>query len=228
MQLAWMVTGVLAALMMGYSYGRLSGRRSAVRVGRQAGGPEAELLEGAGEFTAQAQGYGRAAGRSPSAGNDSRGVVFGVFSPVTGMVTKVSQEGEVSVAIHPEEDRLYAPINGRIMKIYPMGNRLLLRTSSGTEVTIQVGKTQDDMLARCFRPRVVQNEVVGKGKLLLEFDRRALEAGGENTDVCLELDSGGDSEKRVFAAEGREVKRGEQLVGLRVGESEKGIASLFS
>ncbi len=44
-----------------------------------------------------------------------------------------------------------------------------------------------------FRPRIMQNEFVGKGKLLLEYDREALARDGYDTHVSMTVEEGEDS-----------------------------------
>ena len=69
---------------------------------------------------------------------------------------------------------------------------------------------------RHYRPRILQNEVVGRGKLLLEFDRQSLEAEGASLDVSVSLENCFyGSSIRLTAKE--HVKSGEEI--LQVGEA---------
>lgn len=134
-----------------------------------------------------------------------------VGSPVSGWVTSCREGEHPVVVIQPEEDRLYAPAAGKITRLYPMGNAFLFRTEFGTEVHIQVGNVGDDLLGRYFRPRVVQNEIVGKGKLLLEFDSQRLVAEGISPAVTVSIESQSyDNSVRAVAAE--QVRAGEDIL----------------
>ncbi|MCM1541962.1 MAG: PTS glucose transporter subunit IIA [Blautia sp.] len=137
-----------------------------------------------------------------------------VGSPVSGRAA-VWQEGpEAEVVIQPVEDRLYAPAAGKIIKLYPMGNAFRFRTEFGAELYIRVGDVKDDMLGRYFRPRVVQNEIVCKGKLLLEFDRQGLEAEGVFVEVSVRVEHyvfGCD----VAATAAEQVKAGEEILWMQ-------------
>ena len=96
-----------------------------------------------------------------------------------------------------------------------MGNEFLFRTEFGAELDIRVGEAKDEMLARYYRPRIIQNEIVGKGKLLLEFDRCGLEAEGCSSDISVRLESSvHGSDVQMTATES--VKTGEEI--LRVTE----------
>lgn len=143
---------------------------------------------------------------------DGRG--WPVGSPASGHAA-VWQEGpEAEVVIQPVEDRLYAPAAGKVIKLYPMGNAFRFRTEFGAELCIQVGDVKDDMLGRYFRPRVVQNEIVCKGKLLLEFDRQGLETEGIFVEVSVRVEHyvfGCD----VIATAEEQVRAGEEILWMQ-------------
>lgn len=145
---------------------------------------------------------------------------FSVGSPVSGEVTDRSDDGKPAVAIHPGEDRLYAPANGKITKIFPMGNAFLFRTEFGAELLIRVGDAEDDLLERYYRPRILRNEIVGKGKLLLEFDRAGLVKEGASCCVTMTVETGGCAGSAI-AAVGERVKTGEPVLGLRMEMEER-------
>ena len=114
----------------------------------------------------------------------------------------------------PTEERLYAPVAGKIIKLYPMGNAFRFRTEFGAELYIQAGDVKDDMLGRYFRPRVVQNEIVGKGKLLLEFDRQGLAEEGVPLEVSIRVEHY-VFECDVTATAERHVKAGEEILWMQ-------------
>lgn len=134
-----------------------------------------------------------------------------VGSPVTGWVTSCRDGEHPMVVIQPEEDRLHAPASGKIIKLFPMGNAFLFRTDFGTELYLQVGNVGDDLLGRYFRPRVLQNEIVGKGKLLLEFDSQKLVAEGISPAVTVSVEnhSYGTS---VHATAQEQIRVGEEIL----------------
>lgn len=154
---------------------------------------------------------------------------WSVGSPVSGQMT-VLQEGQSAVVeILPAEDKLFAPTAGKITKLYPLGNAFQMRTEFGTELYIQVGKVQDELLGRYFRPRILQNEIVNKGKLLLEFDRRSLEAEGASTEISVCVDSCFYGSEVITAAGGR-LKAGEEILWIQEAteyvESRRGLRSM--
>lgn len=151
---------------------------------------------------------------------------FSVGSPVSGEVMDRSGDGKPMVAIHPGEDRLYAPSNGKITKVFPMGNAFLFRTEFGAELYIRVGDSEDDLMERYYRPRVVQNEIVGKGKPLLEFDRQGLVKDGASCCVTVTVETAACAGS-IPAAAGEQVKAGETLMRLRLGMAEEAPEGMY-
>lgn len=118
----------------------------------------------------------------------ARPVGHPIASPVAGQVDILESQGRRGVRLTPEENRVYAPASGKIIRLYPRGNEFLLRTDSGVVLRLQAGERNAEMTRDYFRPRVMQNEFVGKGKLLLEYDREALARDGYDTHVSMTVE----------------------------------------
>lgn len=140
---------------------------------------------------------------------------WSVGSPVSGRVTIQRDGDHPSIMIDPDTDKIYAPAGGKITRLFPMGNAFLFKTEFGAELYIQAGDGSDELLGRYYRPRILQNEVVGKGKLLLEFDRQGLESEGAPLGVSVSLENclyGSD----IRLTAGEHVRNGEEII--QVGE----------
>ena len=145
---------------------------------------------------------------------EKTGSGWSVGSPAAGQAT-VRQDGpEAEVVVRPVEGKMYAPAGGKIMKLYPLGNAFRFHTEFGAELFIQVGDTEDEMLGRYYRPRVVQNEIVNTGKLLLEFDRTGLEAEGVLPEIRIRVEHFTYGSDVIATAEGP-VKAGEEVLWLQ-------------
>ena len=154
----------------------------------------------------------------PAKGREKRMVRSGrgwqVGSPVSGYAVVRREGPEAEVVICPVEDRLYAPAAGKVIKLYPMGNAFRFRTEFGAELHIQLGDVKDDMFGRYFRPRVVQNEIVSKGKLLLEFDRQGLEAEGIPAEVSVRVEHYAFGYDVAATAE-EQIRAGEEILWMQ-------------
>lgn len=134
-----------------------------------------------------------------------------IASPVSGTVRPFYEGSRCGALIQPEEAVIYAPVSGRIRKLYPMGQAMLLATDFGMELLLRVGSGGDELCSMYYRSKVVQNEIVGKGKPLLEFDREGLESLGVDVTVVVSLES--LPEERNVVVTGKErIKVGEELI----------------
>lgn len=142
-------------------------------------------------------------------GNKQEGRV--ISSPAEGEVRVWDEGMRQGAEITPKLGRLYAPVSGKILKLYPMGRAMLIRSDSGVEVLLKTGTDADELCSMYFRARVVQNEVINKGKLLLEFDKEALEKNGVDVSVSVSVETCEDGCRFAVTPKER-VKVGEELL----------------
>ena len=118
-----------------------------------------------------------------------------IGSPVNGEIRKnaegAAQEaadpGTGCISIVPEDGKVYAPTAGKVLKLYPMGNRIRFRTDSGLELLLNICKDREELHSAYYHCNVLQNEIVRKGKLLVEFDKEGLAGEGVDTAVTVEM-----------------------------------------
>lgn len=134
-----------------------------------------------------------------------------ISSPVSGQVRPFFEGCRCGALIQPEEGKVYAPVSGRIIRLYPMGRAMVIATDFGTEVLLKTGNGGDELCSAYYRSRVVQNEIIGKGKLLLEFDREGLESQGVDVTVTVSIETTLE-EKEVAVTQKAYVKVGEELM----------------
>ena len=136
--------------------------------------------------------------------------VDAIGSPAAGTVTYFHEGRKRGVCIKPELGRIYAPVSGKVKKMYPMGNAMLIVSDKGEEILIRVCEGVDEIYSMYFRARVVQNEMINKGKLLLEFDKEGLEAAGVEVSVSVSAEA---QDGKLFAMTScNPVKAGEALL----------------
>ncbi|MGN0402263.1 MAG: PTS glucose transporter subunit IIA [Acetatifactor sp.] len=145
-----------------------------------------------------------------------RNQVFGgqsgsIGSPVKGQIEESRDGGQPMAVIYPEEERIYAPTAGKVTRIYPLGNAFLFQTDAGVELYIQVGNSEDELLGRYYRPRVLQNEIVCEHKLLLEFDRAGLAKEGIYPRVTVRVLNSICDKTILPVSEGQQIAMGEDI-----------------
>lgn len=200
------VMWAMTAAMVGFSLGRIS-MYGQVEYGEEEP-QEARDKEGA------VSGPWNLVRRRKGRHGEESGKCWSVGSPVSGEVTAQREGEQPTVIIRPDGDKIYAPAGGKITRVFPMGNAFLFTTEFGAELYIQAGEVDDELMVRHYRPRILQNEVVGKGKLLLEFDRMGLEAEGMSTEVSVSVENCGSAGDVRMAVSGR-VKTGEEILQVR-------------
>lgn len=136
---------------------------------------------------------------------------WAISSPVAGTVRSFSEGFGRGALIQPEQGALYAPASGKITRLYPMGNAMLLRTDSGIELMLRVGNSGDELHSGYYRSHVVQNEIVNKGKLLLEFDKEGLKGEGIDVTVSVTVEAAADY-RDITVTQREQVKSGEELL----------------
>lgn len=136
---------------------------------------------------------------------------WAVGSPVSGTVSYFHEGTKRGAMITPEQGVLYAPVAGKITRLYPTGNAMRLRTDYGIELLIQAGVDTGELEGRYYRARVVKNEVVNKGKPLLEFDVEGIRSEGYDPSVMMSVEDAQDYQN-VTVCDAPRVKAGENLM----------------
>jgi len=139
---------------------------------------------------------------------------WAIGSPINGLVSSFQEGNRQGIVITPAQGKLFSPAAGKIVKLFPTGNAFMLRTEYGIELLLKAGHNTEELEGMYFRPRVIQNEVVNKGKLLLEFDMERIQAEGYDTAVRLSVESG-DDYRDIIITDVERVKVGEELLWIR-------------
>lgn len=148
-----------------------------------------------------------------------------IGSPASGEVCRDPEESTGRISILPEEGKVYAPAAGKVIHLYPMGNRIRFLTETGTELLLNICRDREELHSDCYRCNVLQNEIVRKGKLLLEFDREALLEDGVDTAITVEVCPAPETEQIVRTWKDH-IRVGEELLWVRRSDTHEGVACL--
>lgn len=100
------------------------------------------------------------------------------------------------VAIEPLEGKVFAPVKGTVTTLFPTLHAIGITTENGVEILIHVGLDTVRLNGEHFKAFVNQGDLIEKGQLLVEFDKKAIEEKGyilttpvivTNTDDVLEV-----------------------------------------
>ncbi len=150
-----------------------------------------------------------------------------IGSPVNGEIRKAAGEEQEAaemragrISIVPEDGRVYAPTAGKVLKLYPMGNRIRFRTDSGLELLLNICKDREELHSAYYHCNVLQNEIVRKGKLLMEFDQEELAKEGVDTAVTVEMCQSPEA-KQIVSTWKDYIRAGEELLWVQRGKDNR-------
>lgn len=130
--------------------------------------------------------------RKAPAGSKRIPLGFGIGSPVVGEMEPYEEQEGNRIKIYPSQGKVYAPASGKITRVFPTGNAMRLKTDQGLELLIQAGIGTEELEGEYYRARVVKNEIVGKGKLLLEYDIESIVQEGYDPALVITVEDARD------------------------------------
>lgn len=118
-----------------------------------------------------------------------------IYSPLKGTVMPLAEVSDPvfaeevmgpGVGINPEEGKLYAPVDGEVVSVFPTGHAIGMRTMDGMEVLLHIGIDTVQLEGDGFHVFVKQGDHVKAGELLVEFDcAKIIEKGYQTTTMVL-------------------------------------------
>ena len=87
------------------------------------------------------------------------------------------------VAVIPEEGKVYAPADGRIISIFDTKHAICFSSNCGTGILIHIGVDTVNLQGKYFTPHVNTGDIVKKGQLLIEFDKESIQKAGYDTVI---------------------------------------------
>ncbi len=152
----------------------------------------AEIASGAGANPAA--GVVAAAMRNKEAAGEWKAFLFGKAIPLAEVGDGVFSAGIMGdgMAILPENETLYAPVDGEIAVLMPESRHACgLRLENGMEVLLHVGIDTVAMNGDGFEYLVQEGQKVCAGTPLIKFDRAKIKAAGHpDVTVCIVTDAG--------------------------------------
>ena len=105
------------------------------------------------------------------------------------------------VGIVPEDEFVYAPIDGEISSVAESKHAIGISGENDMEVLIHVGVDTVEMKGDGFEDFVKEGDKVKKGQKLMKFDREKIKAAGHPDTVVLLLTNSDDYENVKFGAD---------------------------
>ncbi|HHJ7845616.1 TPA: sucrose-specific PTS transporter subunit IIBC [Streptococcus pyogenes] len=122
-----------------------------------------------------------------------------LYSPLNGTVVDLSAVSDPvfssgamgqSLAIKPEDNTLYSPVDGKVEIVFETGHAYAITSSQGVEVLLHIGIDTVSMAGDGFESLVAVGQAVKKGDLLGHFDpSKIAEAGLDDTTMMIVTNS---------------------------------------
>lgn len=110
-----------------------------------------------------------------------------VSSPVDGVVLPLEECSDEAIAngllgrgvlIDPTDNKVYAPVDGRIVLVYETKHAIIIKSDTGIACLIHVGVGSICLNGAPFKVYVKDGEIIHKGQLLMEFDAEMIRNAG--------------------------------------------------
>lgn len=127
-----------------------------------------------------------------------------IYSPLKGKILELSKVSDQTfstgcmgdgIAIIPDEGKLFSPVRGKIISIFPTKHAICIQSDDGIEILIHVGIDTVMLEGNGFKMLANSGDTVDVGTPLLEFDLNLIGSSGyETTTLVVITNSTGYSE----------------------------------
>lgn len=137
-----------------------------------------------------------------------------IVSPAKGEVVPLSEVSDSTfaqeilgkgAAIRLSENKIYAPVSGTVVSIFPTNHAVGLISDEGAEVLIHIGIDTVKLEGKYFKAMVEQGQRVRKGELLIVCEREKIEQEGYDTITPVLISNTGQYREVVTLAAGTVV-----------------------
>ncbi|MEO1773253.1 beta-glucoside-specific PTS transporter subunit IIABC [Candidatus Enterococcus ferrettii] len=117
-----------------------------------------------------------------------------IESPIKGSIYPISEVNDAvfskgllgkGVAIHPEENSIYSPVDGEVITILESKHAIGLRSKDGIELLIHVGIDTVNLKGKPFEVFVKAGDQVSAGQLLIDADFDSIRNAGYDDTVIV-------------------------------------------
>lgn len=115
-----------------------------------------------------------------------------IVSPANGTISPLQEVNDPTfskglmgkgVGIHHTDGKIYSPVDGKIVSVFPTKHAITLVSDAGAEIIIHIGIDTVNLNGKYFTACKEKDAVIHKGDLLLTFDQDAIQHEGYDTTV---------------------------------------------
>ena len=118
----------------------------------------------------------------------------GIFAPITGTLLSITEVPDPvfsqkmmgdGFAIEPTEGKVYSPVAGKVLNVFPTKHALGIKTASGVEVLLHMGIDTVSLKGEPFTLFVEEGQEIRQGQLIADVDLNAITEAGRKTDMIV-------------------------------------------
>lgn len=113
-----------------------------------------------------------------------------IMSPLNGKVVPITEVPDPTfsekmlgdgVAIIPTDGKLFSPVDGEVVQLFPTKHAIGIKTKQGLEILIHIGLETVTMKGEGFKAHVKQGDTVKTGQPLIDFSIDLIEKKASST-----------------------------------------------
>lgn len=146
-----------------------------------------------------------------------------ISSPVSGRIvnlkdvdddTFASEVCGKGIAIFPDDNTFYSPIDGQLETIFKTRHAFMLRGDNGAEVLVHIGINTVNLEGQYFEALVKEHTHIKKGEPIIKIDKDAITKAGYDLTTCIIL-TNCDKFLQIQYCESQYVKTNDTLLTLK-------------
>ncbi|MDO4670142.1 MAG: PTS glucose transporter subunit IIA [Aerococcus sp.] len=117
-----------------------------------------------------------------------------LYAPVDGQLIPITAVNDEAFshkmigdgfAVNPTDQKVYSPISGTVLCVFPKQHAIMLKTSFGLEVMVHMGLHTVELDGQPFTIHVQENQEVQHGTLLAEMDYEMIQTAEKDPVVIV-------------------------------------------
>lgn len=105
------------------------------------------------------------------------------------------------IAIIPDEGKLFSPVRGKILSVFPTKHAICIQSDEGIEILIHVGIDTVMLQGNGFKILANSGDTVDVGAPLLEFDLNLIRSSGYETTTLVVITNSSEYSEVIHSKE---------------------------
>lgn len=135
---------------------------------------------------------------------------FPIYSPLKGKILELSKVSDQTfstgcmgdgIAIIPSEGKLFSPVRGKVLSIFPTKHAICIQSDEGIEILIHVGIDTVMLQGNGFKILTNSGDTIDVGAPLLEFDLNLIKSSDYETTTLVIITNSSEYSEVIYSKE---------------------------